>query len=121
MIEEKAEAQKKYTEAKKEGKKASLLSQERPNMFTQTVANILPNDTIRVEIKYVEPLKYENGEFELRLPLAITPRYTMWGSEIKHAGGVKKISASVEDASSISPHISLQQYKQLKEYQLILI
>ena len=103
VIEEKAEAQKKYTEAKKEGKKVSLLKQERPNMFTQTVANILPNDTIRVEIKYVEPLKYENGEFELRLPLAITPRYTMGGSEIKHAGGVKKISASVEDASSISP------------------
>ena len=106
QIEEKKEAKKQYNQAKKDGKRASLLKQERPNMFTQSIANIMPNDTIIVRIKYVEELTYENQEFELRLPLAITPRYTMGGTEpnldIK-TGNLKKISTSVEDAKNINP------------------
>lgn len=105
-IEEKKEAKKQYNQAKQEGKRASLLKQERPNMFTQSIANIMPNDTIMVRIKYVEELKYENQEFELRLPLAITPRYTMGGVESKFDikdGTIKKTSTSVEKAKDIQP------------------
>jgi len=106
QIEEKKEAKKQYNQAKKEGKRTSLLKQERPNIFTQSIANIMPNDTIMVRIKYVEELTYENQEFELRLPLAITPRYTMGNTEpgvnIK-TGNLKKISTSVEDSKNIQP------------------
>ena len=106
QIEEKKEAKKKYTQAKKDGKRTSLLNQERPNMFTQSIANIMPNDSIIVRVKYVEELSYKNKEFELRLPLAITPRYTMEDSstELKiKTGNLKKISSKIEDSKNIKP------------------
>jgi len=58
------DARKVYETAKIEGKTASLLDQERPNIFTQSVANILPNEKITIEISYVETLKYEDGNYE---------------------------------------------------------
>ncbi|HNU09222.1 MAG TPA: VIT domain-containing protein, partial [Pyrinomonadaceae bacterium] len=58
------DARKAYEAAKKDGKTASLLDQERPNVFTQSVANIQPGDRIDVEISYVETLKYDSGAYE---------------------------------------------------------
>jgi Ca-activated chloride channel family protein len=74
-IHEKAQARKKYEQAKKEGRKASLVEQQRPNMFTTSVANIAPNELVVVEIEYLEDLRYDNGSFSIRFPLTITPRY----------------------------------------------
>src|SRR4029079_16524016 len=54
-----------YEAAKAVGQRASLLDQERPNIFTQSVANILPGDQITITISYVELLKYEKGSYEL--------------------------------------------------------
>ena len=102
-IEEKEEAKKQYKEAKKDGKKASILNQERPNIFSQSIANIMPDDSIRIRIKYVEPIAYENGEFEFRLPLAITPRFGEHDSEVSISKGVKRISSIVTDKSKITP------------------
>ena len=62
------EARKVYEQAKNDGKTASLLDQERPNIFTQSVANILPNEKIFIEISYVETLKYEDGSYEFVFP-----------------------------------------------------
>ena len=68
-----------YAAAKQLGKVASLLDQERPNVFTQQVANILPGQQIRVTISYVETLKYENGSYEWSFPMVVAPRYTSSG------------------------------------------
>jgi len=74
-IKEKRLAKKIYEKAKSEGKKTALVEQERPNMFTNSVANIGPGETIVIEIEYQQTLHYDQGEFSLRFPMAITPRY----------------------------------------------
>ena len=75
VIKEREEARKTYTEAKKEGKKASLLEQERPNIFMISVANIGPHEAIRVELEYQQTIRLENGLFSLRFPTVVGPRY----------------------------------------------
>ena len=62
------EAQAVYEAAKNNGQTASLLEQERPNIFTQSVANILPGEQIKITISYVETLKYEDGSYEFVFP-----------------------------------------------------
>lgn len=74
-IEEKKKAKELYEKAKREGKKASLLEQERPNIFTNSVANIGPGETIIVQIEYQESVKFEDGGFSLRFPMVVAPRY----------------------------------------------
>jgi Ca-activated chloride channel family protein len=69
------EAQQAYVAAKQIGKIASLLNQERPNIFTQQVANIMPGERIRIIISYVETLKYEGGAYEWSFPMVVAPRY----------------------------------------------
>jgi len=74
-IKKKADAKKIYETAKKEGRKASLVEQVRNNIFTTQIANIAPNEIITVEIEYQHKVTYKAGEFSLRFPMAITPRY----------------------------------------------
>ena len=69
------EAQAVYEAAKSNGQVASLLNQERPNIFTQSVANILPGEQIKITISYVETLKYEAGAYEFVFPMVVGPRY----------------------------------------------
>ncbi|HKY42344.1 MAG TPA: VIT domain-containing protein, partial [Pyrinomonadaceae bacterium] len=76
-----AEAAEAYAAAKQMGKVASLLDQQRANVFTQQVANILPGQQIRVTISYVETLKYEDGAYEWTFPMVVAPRYTPEKSE----------------------------------------
>jgi Ca-activated chloride channel homolog len=75
-IQEKAQAQATYAQARSEGKQASIVDQERPNMFTTAVANIAPHSAVSIEIAYLETIPYKDSHYTLRLPLAITPRYT---------------------------------------------
>lgn len=78
-IKEREAAKKTYEKAKSKGKKAALMDQERPNVFTNSVANIGPNESITIEIEYQQTVQYEQqqgeGKFELRFPLTMTPRY----------------------------------------------
>lgn len=69
------DAQKAYANGKQLGKVAALLDQKRPNIFTQSVANIEPNQQIRIVISYVETLKYEDGSYEWSFPMVVAPRY----------------------------------------------
>jgi Ca-activated chloride channel family protein len=85
------EARQVYETAKSEGKTASLLDQERANIFTQSVANIMPGERIVIEISYVETLKYEDGAYEFVFPMTVAPRYN---------------PASVKDAAKISPPVT---------------
>ena len=64
-----------YDAARSKGQVAALLDQERPNVFTQAVANILPGERIDVMISYVETLKYEAGSYEWSFPMVVAERY----------------------------------------------
>ncbi|MGH8496519.1 MAG: marine proteobacterial sortase target protein [Gammaproteobacteria bacterium] len=74
-IREREAAKKIYAQARESGQRASLVEQERPNLFTTSVANIGPGESITVEIGYLETLEYDAGRFSLRFPMTITPRY----------------------------------------------
>ena len=74
-IRERVEAKKVYEQAKSEGRKATLLEQERPNIFTASVASIGPNEIVEIEIEYQETLRFDEGKFHLRFPMVVGPRY----------------------------------------------
>ena len=74
-IREKSVARKIYTQARKSGRKASLVEQQRPNLFTSEVANIGPGEEVVVRLEYVQTLEYSKGQFSLRFPMTITQRY----------------------------------------------
>ncbi|MCA1604842.1 MAG: VWA domain-containing protein, partial [Acidobacteria bacterium] len=94
-------AQAVYDAAKSGGQVASLLNQERPNIFTQSVANILPGEKIKITISYVETLKYEDGSYEFSFPMVVGPRY-LPGAAPGQTGGSTN-TPQVPDASRISP------------------
>lgn len=75
-IKEKQKARAIYERARSEGKKAGLVAQERPNVFTTSVANIGPGETVVVQIEYQEPVHQDGGTFSLRVPLVVAPRYS---------------------------------------------
>jgi len=75
-IQERKEARREYEQAKQQGKSASLLEQQRPNVFQMNVANILPGDVIRVELKYTELLVPTDGIYEFVYPTVVGPRYS---------------------------------------------
>lgn len=75
-IQEKEQARQTYEAAKQAGKSASLLEQKRPNVFQMKVANILPGDTIEVELKYTELLVPTDGVYEFVYPTVVGPRYS---------------------------------------------
>ncbi len=97
------EAREVYEAAKSNGQIASLLDQERPNIFTQSVANILPNEKIIIEISYVETLKYEDGAYQFVFPMVVGPRYIPGGATGKQGGGFAPDTTQVPDASKITP------------------
>lgn len=76
VVRARAEAEELYREAKRQGHAASLLTQERPNVFTQTVANIAPGGAIDVSIHYLHALPFLDGWHELVVPLTVAPRFT---------------------------------------------
>jgi Ca-activated chloride channel family protein len=75
-IRRKQDARATYEKAKSEGRRASLVDQERPNLFTTSVANIAPHSSITVDIAYLDTVPFRDGRYTLNLPLCITPRYT---------------------------------------------
>ena len=76
QIEEKQKARADYEKAKQEGKRASLLEQSRPNVFTMNVSNIMVGDTIVVELRYTELLVPEKGQYSFVYPTVVGPRYS---------------------------------------------
>ncbi|MEX1032633.1 MAG: marine proteobacterial sortase target protein [Cellvibrionaceae bacterium] len=103
-----------YHAAKNAGKKASLMAQQRPNLFTNRVANVGPGETIEVELHYLETLHYDQGRFSLRVPTTLTPRYIPGQAfsqrddnrqhiTIHQASSWAKPTDQVPDAPSITP------------------
>ena len=75
IIRERAEAERIYEEARRQGFVASLLTQERPNIFTQKVANIEPGKRIDVNVRYFNTLAYREGWYEFVFPMVVGPRF----------------------------------------------
>ncbi len=75
-IQERQAARQAFEHAKKEGKSASLLDQERPNVFTMNVANIMPGDKVDIELRYTELLIPTEGIYEFVYPTVVGPRYS---------------------------------------------
>lgn len=75
QIKEKEEAKQEFKEAKSEGKNASLLEQQRPNVFNMDVANIMPGDTARIELHYTELINPTDGIYEFIFPTVVGPRF----------------------------------------------
>ena len=75
-IKEREMARQEFEEAKFQGKTASLLEQHRPNIFTMSVANILPEDQVEVELHYTELLIPERGTYQFVYPAVVGPRYS---------------------------------------------
>lgn len=96
-IEEKGRAAKIYDTAKQEGRVASLLEQERPNVFQMKVANIMPGDRVEVLVKYTELLVPEKGIYEFVLPTVVGPRFT---------GESKAEDLRGKDGWSASPYLN---------------
>ena len=76
QIKEKNQAKKIYQKAKAEGKKASLVEQERPNIFTASVANIGPHEKVAIQIEYQDKATIKSGVFSTRFPMTVAPRYS---------------------------------------------
>ncbi len=97
LIKKREEAQEIFEQARQEGRTASLLEQERANIFTQSLTNIRPGETIKVTLRYTESLKFEGGDYEFVFPMVVGPRYIP-GRPIDGEGN----TATVPDADRIN-------------------
>ena len=115
QIKERTEAKKVYEQAKQEGKRASLIEQERPNIFTTSVANIAPRDRITIEIEYQETIRFDQGRFQLRFPLVVGPRYipgtpVLVEDQPQAGQGFALDTDRVPDASRVTPPVEHPAY-----------
>jgi Ca-activated chloride channel family protein len=107
QMKERQAARKAYEQAKTEGRKASLVEQERPNIFTTSVANIGPGEEVAVRISYQQVLEYDSGRFELRFPMVVGPRYIPGAAASTTSGGTGWAfdTDQVQDASRVTPPV----------------
>jgi Ca-activated chloride channel family protein len=109
-VRERMEAQSMFRRASEEGRRAGLLEQQRPNLFTTRVSNIGPGERVTVRLEYVQAVQYREGEFSLRFPMTITARYVP-GSPLPKGKGQLEINPEgwgvstdeVPDARAITP------------------
>ena len=74
-IREKKQARREFDAARREGKRASLLEQHRPNVFQMSIANVMPGETIDVELRYTETIVPDEGVYRFVFPVVVGPRY----------------------------------------------
>jgi Ca-activated chloride channel family protein len=107
VIRERAAAKTTYEQAKREGRRTGLVEQERPNIFTTSIANIAPGAAIAVEIEYQQTLRWDDGRYRLRFPMVVGPRYIP-GTPIEaqnDGAGWGTNTDVVPDASRITPPV----------------
>ncbi len=74
-IQERAKAERVFEQARRDGKKAALVEQARPNLFSTRVANIGPGEIVSATLEYQQDVAYDSGQFSLHFPSTLTPRY----------------------------------------------
>ena len=114
-IHEREQAQKEYQQALSEGRRAALVEQHRPNVFTTSVASLMPNEDAVIEIAYQETAQFENGEYRTRFPMVVMPRYTPDGATPAPHGAMNNdpiptvvLSVDLEPGSSLRDVHSLR-------------
>ena len=117
-IKEREKAKQEFDKAKAEGKSASLLEQNRPNVFSMSLANMMPGDQIEIELRYTELLVPTDGVYEVVFPTVVGPRYSsqqessapredLWvRSPYLHQGGVS--TSSLHISSKISAGVPIR-------------
>jgi Ca-activated chloride channel family protein len=108
QLKTKQDARDTYNKAKTEGRKTALLEQERPNIFSQSVANIGPGETIEVRLRYHEVVSFEGGVFEMVVPTTVGPRFIPGTPEGRSGLGVSPNTNQVKDASRITPPLRME-------------
>jgi Ca-activated chloride channel family protein len=102
-VKEKEEAKRAYEAARAEGRSATLLEQDRPNLFTLSVANIPPGETIEVTLGYQEKLAYDDGEWRFVFPMVAAERSHAGVPTTGTSGGAAARTDQVQDAPRIRP------------------
>jgi Ca-activated chloride channel family protein len=105
-IREKEQARAEYEQARQDGKRAGLVEQQRGNLFTSSLANLGPGESVDIEIEYLETVRYDDGQFSLRFPLTLTPRYIPGTPQPDRQGsGWSADTDQVPDGSLITPPV----------------
>lgn len=107
-IKARAEAQQVYVAAKSRGHVAALLTQERPNVFTQSIANLEPGAAIEVTLRYSQRLDYDDGSYSLVFPMVTAPRYVPAGTDAKAAAAVQAPTLPVGVRSAHDIRLSVE-------------
>lgn len=105
-VKRREEAKRTYEAAKREGRTAALTEQERPNLFTQSLANVPPGDTVAVVLRYVHEVPFDDGRYLFHFPTTIGPRYVP-GTPAPGAGGPgwSPDTDPVPDAARVTPPV----------------
>ncbi len=106
VIKRREEAKEIYQRARENGQLAALLDQERPNIFSQQIANVLPGQDVDVVISYAETLKYKDGGYSFIFPMVVGPRYIPGDAIGQEGGGWAPDTTQVPDASRITPPVA---------------
>jgi len=106
VIRERAAAKAVYEQARQQGRRATLVEQERANVFTTSVANIPPGAAITVEIEYQQAVAYDTGQYRLRFPMVVGPRYIPGAPVGARGTGWAPDTDQVPDASRITPPVA---------------
>lgn len=106
QVRRREEARALYETAKNAGQLAALLDEERRNVFTQSIANLMPGETVKVEIQYVESLDYADGRVEFSFPMVVGPRFIPGATQGRSGTGWAPDTDRVPDASRITPPVA---------------
>ena len=87
-IKRREEAREIYERARRQGQVAAVLDQERPNIFTQAVTNLVPGARVKIVISYVETVPYDAGRYSFSFPMVVGPRYIPGGGRVSDAARI---------------------------------
>jgi len=118
-IKEREQAKQEFEQAKEEGKSASLLEQQRPNVFSMSLANIMPQEQVEIELRYTELLVPADNVYELVFPTVVGPRYASPDNENKKGDKFVETPYSREGQKPASAlHISTRIFAGVPIYDL---
>lgn len=108
-VKEREQAKVAYEQAKADGKKAALFEQERPNIFTTSVANLLPGESVDICFSYVEPLRFRKDRYDIAFPMVVGTRYIPFDYKKPDAGRLNPpvLHPSIDPGHRLSIEVSL--------------
>src|SRR6516162_3237569 len=109
VLKERSQAREDYDQAIAEGRRAAIAEEDRPDVFTMRVGNIIPGERVTIRLTLAQPLPYSDGEVTFRFPLVVAPRYIPGGPlpGAPAGSGAAADTDAVPDASRISPPVLL--------------